>query len=506
MRHWAGIAALLAGLCLGVRLIALSADPPATYPTGEPARELLVEGPAKAAEARRFGLFGRYATDADDYRIWGVHSPAFVAPLARFFAVFSPGYVALRVFCGLAGALGLVGLFALARRHADPRVAPIACLIVCASFHDLQLTRSGLIEPYLNAVLIWTVLLGVLALRRLPWLAACALGFAVALLTKQTALFAAPLLLGLGVAALVAARRRRAPAWQFAVVLAVVLALALGLLTYVRSPEYVRTIEWNFGHMIVGVEEHREIRLSALDPAAILGRLVDPGRWLAGFLAVIPLGALALVQVVRTVVAWVRRRPVDVLDLIASAWLLLAVLALQLSVHVRPRFSIIVLPPAALLAASLLAAARARLGRSHLHLVPLALAAVVVLATDVRWTVAWLRGATHEIAAAGQTLGGVLDERSVVIGGLATPLAFDTTADLHYVKGPFNTTHEALAGLGVTHLLLRPSDPIGKRVAHEFPAAFAGRRRIVVVELRGTPYTLYRLDAPLRRSDPPAPP
>ena len=106
MRRWIGLAVLLAGLHLAARLALLSADPPATYPGGRVAQELLFEGPAKAHEARRFALTG--AATTDDYRVWSVQSPVFVAPLGWFMRLFGPGYASLRVFCGLVGALLLL--------------------------------------------------------------------------------------------------------------------------------------------------------------------------------------------------------------------------------------------------------------------------------------------------------------------------------------------------------------------------------------------------------------
>lgn len=493
MRRHVGLALMFAGVCLAVRVAALSADPPLEYPTGLRAQELVVEGPAKAAEARRFGLFGTYATaEVDDYHVWSVQSPAFVGPLAGFFRVFGAGYASLRVFCGLMAALGVAGLYALGRRHPDRWVAPIACTIVCASFFDVVLTRGGLLEPYLNAVLVWTMLFGLLAARRLVWLVGCAAGFVAAVLIKQSALLVVPVLVGLGVHAVLAARRRGE---RVGAVLAAVCVGLVGLMVYVGSAEYWRTVEWNFGHVVAGVERHTEVGVEGLDLGAMIGRVFDPGRWRDGFFYIVPLGGLALVQVVRTVIGWRRAAAVD---LLACGWLLAAGLALQLPEVVRPRFSILVLPPASLLAASVLAAMVERLGRSRLRLVPLALAAVVVLATDVRWLVRWWGTAGQDLATAGEALGRELSSEAVVVGDLATPLAFDTAADLFYVKGPFNTTPEALAGLGVTHLLLRRGDLAGKRVEQAFPAAFARKRAVVELRVFGGAATLYRLDGPLR--------
>lgn len=497
MRRWIGLAVLLAGLHLAARLALLSADPPATYPGGRVAQELLFEGPAKAHEARRFALTG--AATTDDYRVWSVQSPVFVAPLGWFMRLFGPGYASLRVFCGLVGALGLLGLFALARRHASPWVAPIACVIVATNFADIQLTRGGLLEPALDAVLAWTLLCGLLALRSPRWLVACAVGFAGAVLTKQTALVALPVVLALGVAAVLAGRRRGE---GVAMPVVMVAAVGVGLALYMGSADYWRTVEWNFGHMIVGVEGHAAVGLGGFDVAAIVARLVDPARWFALYLAVMPLGVLALVQVGRTGVAWLRRRPVEALDLVASGWLLSALLALQLTESVRPRFSLIALPPTALLAASLIAAVVARLGRSRLRLVPLALAAVVVLATDVRWYVRWVRDAGDELATAGRILGAALDASTVVIGDRAAILTFDTAAEVHYVKGPFNTSPARLAALQVTHLLLRRGDRVGAHVERVFPAAYAAKERLLEVRLQGAPVTLYRLPVPLGRGSP----
>ncbi|WP_373048755.1 glycosyltransferase family 39 protein [Vulgatibacter sp.] len=500
--HTIGLALL--ALFLGLRLAHLEADPPTHYPTGRFAQELYVEGPAKAHEARRFGLFGTFETrTADNYRIWSTQSPAYVLPLSGFFRLFGAGYVQLRIFCALAASLGFAVFLLLARQHGNPLVAPIAGLLFACSFFDVQLTRSGLLEPYLDGLLALSFLTGLLALRNLRWLAASHAAFAAALLTKQTALFALPPLLALGVAAHLRARRRGASPGQHLAVLGAGLGLAAALLLYVRSPAYWETVRWNFGHMIVGVEQHRQLSLGAVKLLALLDRIATPERWVEGALYIAPLLPLALVPMGRAIQALVRRRPVEMLDLVAGGWLLCALVALQLTEHVRPRFSLVLLPPAALLAASALAWLATLRAHPLLRAAPLALAAVVALATDLRWQARWWSTPTYQLRDAGAQLGELLGRDDVVVGAWAPVLGFDTAADTFYVKGPFNTSRAAFTALGVTHLLLRQRDHTGARVKRLAPAAWSGRKRELELPVLDERITLFRLPRQQLSGDPP---
>jgi hypothetical protein len=190
--------------------------------------------------------------------------------------------------------------------------------LYAVSFYNFHLSRGGLLEPYLNTILILAFLTGVLSLKRLPWLVPCQLAFASAVLTKQTAVFALPALGGIGVAAVAAALRRASPRWQYVLTFASGVVLALGLFWYVTRPAYWRTLEWNFGHAILGVEEHRLPSLASLDLPALLRRLGEPERWGRIYLYVVPAGVLAVLQIGRVVVRALRRAPVDLVDLVAS--------------------------------------------------------------------------------------------------------------------------------------------------------------------------------------------
>jgi hypothetical protein len=483
---------VLVALFLVLRLVQLQADPPRSYPNGRSTQELVVEGPAKANEARRYGLFGTFETKPENqYRIWRVQSPVYVLPLSRFFRVFGTGRAPLRVFGALAGALGLLALFAIGRRHSQPLVAPIACATYALSFYDIQLTRGALIEPYLNAVLAAAFLCGLLALQRLPWLLLAQLLFAAALLTKQTALFATPALFALGVCAHLAAKRRGAPVQQHALSVGLGLGLAAALLAYVSSRAYWQTVEWNAGHMLAGVEARRSVSAGLIDVGAVLGRIGNAGRWHEILFYTVPLAPFALLQIGRVVLAFAERRAVEPVDWVASAWLISALLVLQLTMHVRPRFSIIVLPPAALLAASFIAFATTRMQADWRRYAPIAVAALIALCTDVRWQAREVGRARYDLQHAAAQLAPRLDAHDVVIGSAAPVLAFDSRADLFYVRKPFNVDRKALGALGVTHLLLRADDGSGARFAKQFRARFDKRKKLVKLRALGESYTLY---------------
>jgi 4-amino-4-deoxy-L-arabinose transferase-like glycosyltransferase len=486
-------------LFVGVRVARVEADPPRVYPSGRSAQELLVEGPAKANEARRYGLFGTFSRrERDDYRIWSVQSPAYVGPLAGFFRVFGVGMAQLRIFGAIATGAGLVAMYALCRRHPDRRVAPLACLAFAISFHDVMLTRGGLLEPVLNAWLTSTFLCALLALRWLPWSIAATLGFAAALLTKQTAAMAFPALLVLGVTAQVLARRRRESWWQHAVTVGAAVATGAAVAAYVFSPAYWATVEWNYGHMIEGVEKHRPLALGGFHLAEIVARLGDLPRWRDLLFAISPVAAvLAVLQLARTVTSLARRRWPPALELVAAGWFVSAILVLQLTEHVRSRFSVILLPPCVVLAATFVAWLGALLARSRARHVPIVAFAALLLATDGRWLAAFWAAPTYEVFEAGRRLDRVLGPEDVVIGARAPVLAFDTRADTYYVKVPFNTSRAALEGLRVTHLLAGRGDRAARTVKRLFPRAMAKRERVLRVSLDGRRYALYRLRRPL---------
>ena len=493
LRSWL-VPLLLLGLFLAFRLVLVDADPPSHYPYGRFAQELIVEGPAKASEARRFGLFGTFATkEADAYHIWSIQSPVYVYPLAAFFRTFGTGWVPLRFFCALAAGIGLLFFFRLGRTHRDPWVAPAACVLVALSFFDAQLTRSGLLEPYLNAVLSLTFLAGLLALRSLPWMLLCQAGFAAALLTKQTALFAFPPLVVLGVFAHLRARARGEPAWQHAASLGLAVVLGGGLAAYVFSPAYWQTVMWNFGHMIAGVERHQEVSASAIRLGTIVERLLDGQRWMEGALYIVPLLPLALAAIVRLAVQLVRRRPVEPVELVAAGWLLFALASLQLTGHVRPRFSIVLLPPAAILVACFLVWL-ARLPRhAWLRPAPFAVALLVVVATDLRWHGSWWSEPSYQIRDGGRELRAQLDRDAVLVGAWAPPLGFDTEADIFYVRNDVNRTKEAIEGLGITHMLLRDRDRSGRYVRRAQPVAWRKKEKKLSFPVLGKRYTLWEL-------------
>ena len=271
---------VLVALFIGLRLAQMNADPPRRYPSGRSAQELLVEGPAKANEARRYGIFGTFDTKpANEYRIWSIQSPVYELPLSGFFRVFGVSRATLRVFCALAGALGLLALYAVGRRHSQPWVAPLACATYAFSFFDIQLSREALRRAVLEHALDRLVLVRA---ARVATLTVAMPG--AARLCSGAAHQADRAVRGAGAARAGGMRpyRRQAPGRpisQHALSIGLGLALAAGLLADVRSHADWQTVEWNVGHMLVGVEARRSVSAGAISVGAVLGRLADLQRW-----------------------------------------------------------------------------------------------------------------------------------------------------------------------------------------------------------------------------------
>ena len=152
---------LLFGLGLVLAFVALrlaffDADPPRYLPNGYHAIELFGEPPDKSHEARNYALFGAFHTNpVDNYQFWRAQSPVWVYPLAAFYSAFGVGYAQLRTFATLGSALGLVGLLFIARRRLSTVGTGALGLFVVCDYIGLHYGRVGLLEPALNALLVW---------------------------------------------------------------------------------------------------------------------------------------------------------------------------------------------------------------------------------------------------------------------------------------------------------------------------------------------------------------
>jgi hypothetical protein len=90
------------------------------------------------------------------------------------------------------------------------------------------------------------------------------------------------------------------------------------------------------------------------------------------------------------------------------------------------------------------------------------------------------------------------DRPAVVIGGLSAPLVLETRYVHYYVKTGFNTDREALAALGVTHLiLLRRNDWTRSAVKAAFPGVLDEVLPAASFSVRARPLDLVALPAPL---------
>lgn len=482
-----------------VRLAQLGADPPHKYPTGQSAIELVREGTAKAHEARRYGLFGSYVTNsADNYRVWNIQSPIYVKPLSLYFQLVGVGRAELRVFCTLAGAIGLIALFLVARNHSSRIVPVVACASVAVSFFDIQLTRGGLLETYLNAVLAVTIAIGIAAQRELRLLVLCHVGFVAALLTKQTALFAFPLLVGLSIGAHRAAWKRAVSHREHLLVIAAACLLCAFAVDYIRDPSYWKTVEWNASHVLRGQDNGRSVTIALLRIDDVAQRLIDSKRWFDLFMMA-PLAPLALIQLGVMAYRYTRRKTCELVDVVAATWLLSALSVLQLSIHVTPRFSIILLPPVALLAASFIACVLEEVRQRQARIALWASVAAMVAATDIRWQAMTIGSATYDLDHANKLVSRALVSSSVVVGSSAAFLAFDSPADLFYVKGPFNTDRSKFQSLGATHLLVHREDGVARYASQNFGAWYRQRERVLRFHALGEHYTLFRMP-PLDKS------
>jgi hypothetical protein len=366
-------------------------------------------------------------------------------------------------------------------------------------FYYLHYLRAGLLEPELNTWLIAMVLAAALARDDLRFVFLVPFAWVGAFLTKQTALAFLPLAV-LGITLAVLAQRDRIDKRQVATLFGVIGVSAIGLLLLVTDDAYVRTLQWNYQHMFHARESFEGPGPSVWGVAsATLNRLFNAKHWEQGVLLVIPVCfPFAVVHLSRNGLALLRRQNVSSLSLLTMTWFVLALGALFAVEHARGRFSHILLPPAFLLFGLELEFWLAKWDR------PLAtgLAAIVLIAagamTHVRWSSEWLMSPAYELRDANRTLSAILGPDDVVVGFRAPLLAFDSEADLFYVKRNFNDSADRLSEFGATHLLVSERDFAAKLVAKEFPLAFTNKTELGTVRFRKVPYVLYELRAGLR--------
>jgi len=493
------LALLLVAVFATLRLLELDADPPWPLPNGQSGQELVVEGPAKAHEARKWALFDAFDTHpADQYRFWRAQSPVYVYPLAGWLREVGVGWAQLKAFGVLATGVGFVVLLVLAAGRWGARGMGALGVMLGLHFYSIHYCRAGLLEPYLNTWAILTVAFGMLALRDLRWSIGMQWCLAGALLVKLSAAYLVPLALGLTLVAHRRAHRRGVARWQHALVLGHGAALGAALVAYMLSDPYWRTVEWNFVHMVHDEKGFETPDLTDIPGLAVLGRMVDIRRLGNGLVLVFPVMLwLAVLRLGVTVHALFRKRPLSEhlsdLDWVAAAWLLSAWGILQLTPLVRVRFTMILFPPMALMAAGGLMLLLDRCSeRRGVQLGIVAAAAVALLATHVRWQVRWLDEHTTHIHDNNVVMAeAVAGKKATIVGHYASSMTFDSEADYFFAKRHFNLSKEVLEQLPFTHVFSRVGkrDSIRKRV----PWRFVGAKPIAEAKFRDRTWTLLEL-------------
>jgi hypothetical protein len=190
------------------------------------------------------------------------------------------------------------------------------------------------------------------------------------------------------------------------------------------------------------------------------------------------------------------------------AWAVFALVANLASPHRAIRFQLVLLPPAAWLAAVLI-------GRAWLHAWPspnwtrVVRAGLVTLAllgsflTTMRF-VDWVRYGSTTAASIGEELTALIGPReAVVVGEFAAQAVFETDYQHFYVRGnQFNDSPEVIRGLGITHLAVAgDEDFVEKLMQDEVPELLVGRRKLGRVWFRGHQLDVWELASAERRAE-----
>jgi hypothetical protein len=482
---------MTAALFIALRLVHLDADPPTSLPNGETeTSELVVEGPAKAHEARNEALFGNWrGRPANEYQFWRIQSPVWVYPLSWTFRVFGVGYPQLRVFSILTSVLGLLGALLIASRRLSGVPLASVGLLLSVNYYYIAYSRAGLLEPLLNGFLALTVWFLLLAFTNPLWLIAAQLAFIAAFLTKQTALVLFPVFIIGSVWGVLRSRREERPSRSWTVPLATLATLGALVGGYVATGAYWSTLVSNLGHALFDDVWVSRIDASRFSITDVFARAFQWERWRDGLLWLMPVSApLIAIELGRIVHRLVTRREVDEWDGLISAWFLCVLAMLQITPLTSLRYYIIAIVPGALLAGGGLQTifdwTRASPRRWFRALVVAALCAGLV-ATHARWWIDWAQHPSYAIVETNRDIAKRIGDRdAAIIGAWAAPLAFETPFETYYVKHRYNTSRETLLALDVTHLLIRhrgdPFDWFSRHdwtfwtLRHLFPDAAAG--------------------------------
>lgn len=488
-------------LFLGLRAVAVGADAPRTLAHGSVGYEMLVEPPAKAHEARNWALFGSFHTHpTDNYQFWRPQSPLWVYPLAGTFRVFGTSYETLRM---TAAAFGLAGLFALGlwgHRRWGPSGAVLAVLMMAVDNVGIFWGRSGILEPIVAA---WVALAFYLldrAFDHLGWAAGAIVVLAMGLGIKLAALPAVPVFALYGIVLLMKAPGARNRNLARLAVVGVAVATGAVLAAWILSPEYQRTLAWNFQHMVGGKDGGSQIDLEILDDDTVGAGLDDlPHRLEVCFLAFSATLLLGAAEAVLKLVDLARRR-IGLREVMPVAWLLAFAAAVLGATFFAYRFVLLLGPPLLLLSVDFIhrAAAWARgRGRTALALrMPAGAAAIYVVAHLGAWGYALTR-LTHEVKAASDVVQEHVAGRddAVCIGLWSSPVILETTCRHYYVKKTFNSTREALGSLRPTFLLLLPErDDTRTILKRVWPQLLEAAKPLRTMTIRRQAMTLSEVD------------
>jgi 4-amino-4-deoxy-L-arabinose transferase-like glycosyltransferase len=449
---WAWVAVALAGVAL---LLLAGLFPEADTPSHLPAglgrvwiQEFVVEAPAKAHEARNWALFGEWHRNpADNYQFWRVQAPVWVYPLAWLFRVFGVSYTTLRMFSLAFGMAGFIGFALLLRRTLPAWAGVAAAWLYASNLFAVLMARVGMIEVLLNTAAVWMVLALIPARRHPGWLVLSQVLFLVAFFGKQGIVYLFPLLVGANVLAFLGWRRDRRFERLRWLPVATAVGIALFTIYFVLQPEYLRTLAWNFDHMLSG--SYR----GTVDGVAWWDRFDLRRLWRSMMVMTPVVGVFGLPGLLW--LAWSARRERTlpwtrglVLAWYASGWF--AVFAGR-TWTIR-HTSILLIPGFIVMMWVLVTVLRA----SRVNIRPL-VGAVLIIALGVNIShqvrryeeLSWARKEVADgvVAAIG-------DRPATIIGRFAMPYLLSTPYDIFYVKEAFNVTEEAIDALAPTHLLL----------------------------------------------------
>ncbi|MEN0062307.1 MAG: glycosyltransferase family 39 protein [Myxococcota bacterium] len=455
--HYGAALAVVAFALLALSF--LGADPPTEPPwlmAKEELIEFVVEGPAKAHEARNWALFGEWHRNpVDNYQFWRIQSPLWVYPLAGAFRWFGTGYATLQAFAVGFALVGMIGLWRLLRDVAPGPLGVAAMWLYGTSLLVTLLSRSGMTEVVLNAAAVWMMWTLVRGRNHPGYLVASQIIFALAFFTKQGIIYLFPLLVVANVAAFLAWRREERFTLGRWIPVATAVVIAAFTTVYVVQPEYLRTVGWNTTHMVTGGGTGSARSVGLLERISVRRFGLAMWRFLP-FVGLFSLPALGFMGLRayrdRDDRSWV------LAGWGASAWFAVLLLREWTLRH----GSILVFPTLVLgaaAAASLLQGTRLPL-RLRQGFVVVVVACGLASSiyeqgrrlSDARYT--YDRFVEQAEAHIGQ-------EAPVAIGRFAMPFLLGSRFDLFYVKESFNRTARAVRALAPTHfVLLKPRDDV----------------------------------------------